>query len=111
MNSLQGRWDFDRLGPPSLEAVRQLHQPATHFRVSLFRCQAGETFAGSMRAGRIYVIAGSCSFTHDQTTLGLQAGDIADLPIGDYTFCALGSGPVEYVMAWELPPEFWDAGI
>ena len=100
------RWDHARWGPPALEAVRALHQPAHHFRVSPKRYPAGAEFGGVARAGRWYVLAGACIITVGPSSWRLAAGDIADLPAGEYRLCVPGSGPVELVAVWELPPGF-----
>ena len=101
------RWDYDRLGPLSLEAVRALHQPAERFRVTPSRYPAGTAFAGTARVGRRYILAGACVFTLGEGTWELHAGDIVDLPEGDYQFRVLGGEPVELVTVWALPPEVW----
>jgi len=63
--------------------------------------------AGTARAGRRYVLAGACAFAIGSSTWELQAGDVADIPEGEYQVRVLGSGPVEFVSVWELPPAFW----
>jgi quercetin dioxygenase-like cupin family protein len=98
-----GRWDFARWGPPGLEAVRALHQPAERFRVSLYRYPAGADFGGAARADRWYVLAGACTITVGTSSWTLAAGDIADLPSGEYRLCVSGSESVELVAVWELP--------
>lgn len=104
------RWDFERCGPPCAEAIRALHQPAGRYRISPASYPAGTEFGGAQRAGRKYVLAGSCAFTVGSATWELQAGDIADIPEGSYQFRVLGPGPVELVSVWDLPPESWSDG-
>jgi hypothetical protein len=101
------RWDELSLGPLCVESIRALHQPPEHFRVSPNRFLASTAFVGIGRAGRKYVMSGSCSFTIGASTWELHAGDIADLPAGEYEFRVLGEEPVEFVSVWELPAEVW----
>lgn len=102
-----GRWDAERMGPLCLESVRAIHQPPERFRVSPNRYPAGTSFPGAARAGRRYVLSGACSFRVGASVWELRAGDIADIPEGGYEFRVLGTGPVEFVSVWELPPEVW----
>ena len=110
MGNPVGRWDFDGWGPPRVEAIRALHRPAGHYRISPASYPAGTEFGGGARAGRMYVLAGICELTVGQSIWELQAGDIVDFPEGAYRFRVLGSGPVELVSVWELPPEAWSSG-
>jgi hypothetical protein len=111
MDATVGRWDFDRWGPPSVEAIRALHQPASRYRISPASYLAGTAFGGTARAGRKYVLAGACAFIVGPSTWELQAGDFADIPEGEYLLRVLGSEPVELVSVWELPPAFWGRGV
>lgn len=101
------RWDTTRNGPLCLETVRAAHQPAERFRVSLYRYSAGDSFGGTPRAGRIYILSGACSITDGVSTWNLEAGDIAELPGGKYVFQVIGSSQAELVRVWELPRAFW----
>ncbi len=100
------RWDEVRLGPITVESVRVLHQPPERFRVSLDSHPAATTFTGTARAGRRYVLAGTCSYRVDELLWELRAGDIADLPAGEFTFRGRDGGPVQVVSVWELPAAF-----
>jgi hypothetical protein len=44
------------------------------------------------------------------STVELGAGDIVDLPDGEFHFRVLGGEAVELISVWELPPEFWRSG-
>lgn len=101
------RWDAKRSGPLCLDTVRALHQPPERFRVSLYSYSAGSSFGGTARAGRIYVLSGACSLSAGVSTWNLEAGDIADLPGGQYVFQVVGSSQAELVRVWELPAESW----
>jgi len=83
-----------------------MHQPAERFRVSLYRYPAGADFSGAARAGRWYILVGACTIMVEASSWALATGDIADLPAGEYRLSVPGSGPVELVAVWELPPGF-----
>jgi quercetin dioxygenase-like cupin family protein len=104
------RWDFERHGPPGLEAIRLRHLPAEEYRVSPSHYPAGTTFSGAARAGRWYVLAGLCAIEVGSSSWELRAGDIADIPAGEYHFRASDSDGAELVRVWELPPEARDGG-
>jgi quercetin dioxygenase-like cupin family protein len=104
MGTPAGRWDFERQGPLRLEAIRLLYLPAENYRVSPARYSASTSFSGAAHAGRWYVLAGACAVEVRSSSWELQAGDIADIPAGEYHFRALGSDGVELVRVWELPP-------
>ena len=101
------RWDVVRMGPLCIESVLALHLPAERFRVSPDSYPAGASFAGAARAGRKYVLAGSCSYVVGGATWELGVGDVADLPEGEFAFRVLGGSPVEVVSVWELPAAFF----
>ena len=99
------RWEVDEMGSLCLESIHKIHQPSERFRVSPTQYPAGYKFSGIARAGRKYVLAGAFSITVGTSEWELQAGDIADLPEGEYQFRVMGSDPVNFVSVWELPPE------
>ena len=103
MDAAVGRRDFDRWGPVSVDAIRSLHTPVDRSRVSHSSFPRGTTFGGTALASRRYVLSGACVYIVGQTNWELHAGDIADIPRGDYQFRVLGSGPVKVVSVWELP--------
>lgn len=98
-------WDVDENGPLSEDSVRALYQPPGHYRVSRRRFPSGTQFPGTMRAGRCYVMKGQCRYKFSGV-LDLRAGEVADLPAGDFDFQVLGPEDAEIIMVWELPAEF-----
>ena len=96
------RWDASRMGPLSVESVVTFHQPSVRFRVSRAAYPAGTVFAGATRSGRTYVLAGACEYKVSGTSWELRAGDIVDLPEGEFAFRVLGNSAVEIVSVWEL---------
>ena len=89
-------------GPLRLDAIRLLYLPAENYRISpsvtpLARASPGRA------PGRWYVLAGACAIEVGSSSWELQAGDIADIPAGEYRFRASGSDVVELVRAWQLP--------
>ncbi len=103
MGTYAGRWDFERQGPLHLDAIRLLCLPAENFRISPYRYPAGTIFSGAARAGRWYILAGACAIEVGSSSWELQAGDIAEIPAGEYRFRALGSDDVELIRVWLLP--------
>lgn len=100
------RWSELSQESISLEAIRKLHAPPSHFRVSPYRYPAGTAFPGSARAGRIYVLSGQCSFIVGDWRAELAPATYADSPSGGFEFQVLGDDAVELVRAWELPELF-----
>lgn len=92
--------------PISLEEVRRLHMPAANFKVSRNGYDAGVTFPGTGRAGRIYVLSGRCVKTFGDWRAELGPGTFVDFPAGDYTFAVLGDEPVRFVNVWEIPEQY-----
>lgn len=101
------KWDEATYGPISLEAIRLQFQPEVRYRVSWNKYPAGASFNGWSRAGRHYIISGSCRYSIAGHVWDLTAGDFADLPEGDYWFSVTGDSSVEKVSVWELPESFW----
>jgi hypothetical protein len=87
----------------SLEALRELHAPSSHYRISPNRYEAGVVFSGSSRAGRLYVLAGSCSKTVGSWHIELGAGMFVDYPSGSFHFAVEGTQGVQLVNVWLLP--------
>src|SRR5262245_59449350 len=103
MASLVHRWIELSSQPMSVEAIRKLHVPAAHFRVSPNRYAVGAVFPGTGMAGRIYVLLGRCSKAVGDWRAELTAGTYADFPAGSYEFKVLGTQDVEVVNVWEIP--------
>ena len=92
--------------PVSLEMIRSLHVPSSHFRVSPSRYAAGTAFHGIGMAGRIYVLSGRCSLTVGHWQAELSQATYADFPAGPFQFQAHDDQAVELVNVWELPEPF-----
>ncbi len=91
-----------------LGVISSLHQPANHYRISPNRYTPGDSFSGATRAGRWYVLSGSCKVSIGPSIWELQAGDVADLPQGEIIrFLLLGDCDVDVIRVWESPCEFW----
>jgi hypothetical protein len=90
----------------SLEGIRKLHTPSSHFRVSPNRYPAGTTFPGSSMTGRVYVLSGHCVLRAGQWRVELVAGTYADFPAGPYEFQVLGDQGVELVNVYEIPERY-----
>ena len=90
----------------TLEAIRELHVPASHYRISPNRYNAGVASVARSRAGRIYVLSGAYSMKFGPRTVELEAGMFADFPEGEHEFKVLGEQPVQFVEVWLLPEQY-----
>ena len=90
----------------TLDAVRALHTPSGHYRISPGSYPAGTTFPGTTRAGRVYVLSGACSYTFDGSTVELSSASYFDHPEGRYHFSVADDADVSLVHVWLLPPDF-----
>ena len=99
------RWDGD--GPMSLAAIRARHQPASHFRISVYRFPPATQTTSIMRAGLCYVLAGRCRIESARRCAEVAAGDVVELPADHHRFIVIGGEGLEVVKCWELPPELW----
>jgi hypothetical protein len=98
------------LGPLCLESIRKLHQPPERYLIREGRYPARAEFGGSSRSGRKYILAGSCEIRIGATTWRLQAGEVADLPEGNFDLRVSPEAAVELVSVWELPETMWGGG-
>jgi len=80
------RWDEASLGPMTLESIRRLFRPESHYRVSRNTYPAGVSFNGWSAARRLYVITGACTISVTETSWELFTGDVIDLPESDFRF-------------------------
>lgn len=99
-------WSELSLEPLSLEAIRELHAPPSHYRISPNKYEAGVSFPGTSRAGRLYVLSGACSKQVGEWEVSLQAGMFADFPAGDFEFKVLGEQHVSMVNVWPIPEQY-----
>jgi hypothetical protein len=90
----------------SLEAIKKLHAPPSHYRISPRRYEAGTTFPGTSRAGRLYVLAGACTMQVGEWRASLLAGMFADFPAGHFEFKVLGNLAVSLVDVWLIPEQY-----
>jgi hypothetical protein len=99
-------WESLTTDPMSLEAIRSLYKPASHYRVSRNGYDGGVSFPGTGRAGRLYVLSGRCSKSVGDWKAELGPGTFVDFPAGDYVFSVIGSEPVKLVNVWEIPERY-----
>lgn len=103
------KWNESENGSLSLENIRLLYHPESHYRISLNKYPPATEFSGWSRKYRLFVLSGDCRISIDGNSLNLSSGDFADLPEGDYTFSVLNNSSVELVSVWEIPKEFQTA--
>ena len=97
------QWESISSEPISLEAIRDLYKPASHYRVSRNGYDTGVSFPGTGMAGRMYVLSGCCSKSVGDWSAELGPGSFVDFPGGDYVFSVIGNEPVSLVNVWEIP--------
>ncbi|MFN3192897.1 MAG: hypothetical protein ACE361_20475 [Aureliella sp.] len=90
----------------TLDAVRSLHTPSGHYRISPGSYPAGTSFSGFARAGRVYILSGACSYTFGDSTVQLTAPSYFDHPEGGYNFAVDSVDDVSLVHVWLLQPDF-----
>ncbi|WP_457334863.1 hypothetical protein [Rhizobacter sp. P5_C2] len=99
-------WESLSSEPMTLEAIRKRYEPASHYRVSRNAYDAGISFAGTGRAGRLYVLSGRCSKSVGNWKAELGPATFVDCPGGDFLFSVIGDGPVTLVNVWEIPEPY-----
>jgi hypothetical protein len=104
--SVVRRWDECSDGPLTEEGVRRLFAPAWKYRLSTYRHPAGTVFQGSMRASTCFVLKGQCLYRRGSEVTALCAGDVAQLPEGEYELTVGADDELRIIMVWELPPDF-----
>lgn len=107
MKTFVHRWTDVSQEPLTLAAIRSLHQPESHFRISPSAMPAGVKFTGlNSIAGRIYVLRGRCSMTVGDWRADLRSGTFADFPAGSFTFEVFGTNEIEVVKVWLIPESY-----
>jgi len=103
------RWDFEKLGLMTIETIREMFTPISHFRVSKDEFPAGVEFAEASREGACYVLRGQMTYCHEETNfeISISAGQFANLPSGSYWVSIGKKEAVSIVRVWQLPTEFW----
>lgn len=100
------QWESLSSESMSLDAIRKQYEPAARYRVSRNGYDAGVSFPGTGRAGRLYVLSGSCSKSVGDWKAELGPGTFVDFPGGDYLFSVIGDEPVTLVNVWEIPEPY-----
>ena len=95
-------WNTAKHGPISESAIRELHRPPDAHRISPSVHDGGTHFQGTMRYGRVYVLAGHCAYSFRADSVRLGPGEFCDLEQGDYDFQVLGGAPCSLVLVWDL---------
>lgn len=86
--------------------IREILQPATHYRITSAKYSAGTAFGGYSQEGSLYIMEGKCQLTLQGMTYTVSRGDIALCPKGDYQIKVLGNDVLHIVKAWHLPVNF-----
>lgn len=99
-------WSTLSHAPISVAEIQRLYVPQANYRVSRNGYDAGVSFAGTSRAGRIYVLSGRCAKVVGAWRAELGAGTFVDFPAGDFTFTVVGEEPVRLVNVWEISERY-----
>ena len=92
MNPNKQNWSDISTAPISEAAIRALHVPAENFKVYVNTHEAGTHFtAKAGHAFVLYVVAGSCKTTLDDSEVSLQASELIALEKGSYAFDVVGN--------------------
>lgn len=105
MTSDARHWSEISQTPLTFEAIRELHDPPSLYRISPNRYEAGAAFHGTGKAGRLYVLSGACSKKIGLWQVTLRAGMFADFPAGDFEFEVQSEQQVHLVNVWQIPEQ------
>lgn len=97
------RWSDVYSTPLTLDAIRELHVPSSHYRISSKNYEAHIVVPGVSIAGRLYVLSGACIKRVGAWNVSLAVGMFADFPKGDYQIEVCGEEGVQLVYAWPIP--------
>lgn len=103
MNMNIKRWSDISSDPISIEAIRARHLPQENFKLYMNTYEAGKNF--SAKAGHafvLYVLAGSCKITMDDSEVTLHASQLITLEKGSYAFDVLGNEELKLVKVFSL---------
>ncbi len=92
----------------SENAIRDLFQPAGHYRISCAKYPVGASFAGASIGGMWFVLSGKCEVKFPDR-VRLDAGQFAECPAGEFLFTVLGDREVSLVKVWLLPEGYRSA--
>lgn len=106
MNFETGKWNEHLTGRMSLENIRKLYQPESHYSIGWNEYPAGSEFGGWSRKRKLYIISGSCKVTVNEHSMGVCEGEFLDLPEGDYHLSVSTDSNIEIVSVWEIPEQY-----
>ena len=101
------RWNAADRGTMSVETIKASLDHPERCRVTVNRYSPGTAFSGHTRAGTVYLLSGSCRYSHANGVDTLTANDIFALPAGKYRLEVVGDSEVEEVKVWLLPEAAW----
>lgn len=101
------RWNPADPGTMSVETIKASLDHPERYRVAVNRYPPGTAFSGHTSEGTIYLLSGSCRYSHANGEDTLTANDVFDLPAGKYRLEVVGDSEVEEVKVWLLPEAVW----
>lgn len=96
-------WSDISSDPISEEAIRALHLPQENFKLYVNTHESGTRF--SSKAGHafvLYVLAGECKITVDESEVDLHAAEFIALEKGSYEFEVLGKEQLKIMKVFSL---------
>ncbi len=97
------RWDDHYNGSMSEYAIRNAFVPQTNYQISKSTYPSGTSFPGAARPGTCFVVQGACRYCFGDDSVDIAAGEFAELPEGEYTFCVIGDEELVMVRVWQIP--------
>ena len=97
------RWNEEANGRMSEATVRKMYAPTENYRISPYKYAPGTKFRGRMRSGKCYILSGSCRINL-AGSIQLSAGQIAQLPAGDFELEVQGREELQLILVWKLAP-------
>ncbi len=93
----------DTHGEPLTEvAVRRLHMPSERYRIRTCEYPPGTKFPAAAKQRTCYVVQGSWSYARGAESWTLSAGQVAELPTGDYRLEVIGAQPLRFIHVFDL---------
>lgn len=108
MSDLKKRWDFERHGPITAEAIAATFEHPGRYRFIYNSYEVGAATPGDGWHGFVHVLSGRGRYTlPGGIKVEIGPGDIFEKPAGPYYFEVLGDEPFERITAWPMPFKMW----
>ena len=95
-------WAETHTQPLTEEAVRKLYAQSERYRIGAHTYPSGTKFPAAAKQRTCYTIQGSWRYLRGTESWTLCAGQVAELPGGDYRLEVLGSDSLTIVHVFDL---------